>query len=195
MILPIVAYGAKVLKKKAQVVDLEDPKLPAFIADMWETMYASNGVGLAAPQVGKPKRIFVIDAAPFADDENLDPAEQKALADFKKVFINPILLSETGEAWPFNEGCLSIPNIREDVMRPDQLRIRYTDTDFKEKEETYSGLAARVIQHEYDHIEGVLFTDRLSSLKKRLLKGKLSQIAKGKVDVDYVMRFPNDLKL
>ena len=195
MILPIVAYGAKVLKKKAQVVDLEDPKLPAFIADMWETMYASNGVGLAAPQVGKPKRIFVIDAAPFADDENLDPAEQKVLADFKKVFINPILLSETGEAWPFNEGCLSIPNIREDVMRPDQLRIRYTDADFKEKEESYSGLLARVIQHEYDHIEGVLFTDRLSSFKKRLLKGKLSQIAKGKVDVDYVMRFPNDLKL
>jgi len=195
MILPIVAYGAKVLKKKAQVVNLEDPKLPAFIADMWETMYASNGVGLAAPQVGKPKRIFVIDAAPFADDENLDPTEQKVLADFKKVFINPILLSETGEEWPFNEGCLSIPNIREDVMRPDQLSIRYTDADFKEKEESYSGLLARVIQHEYDHIEGVLFTDRLSSFKKRLLKGKLSQIAKGKVDVDYVMRFPNDLKL
>ena len=195
MILPIVAYGAKVLKKKAQVVNLEDPKLPAFIADMWETMYASNGVGLAAPQVGKPKRIFVIDAAPFADDENLDPTEQKVLADFKKVFINPILLSETGEEWPFNEGCLSIPNIREDVMRPDQLSIRYTDADFKEKEESYSGLLARVIQHEYDHIEGVLFTDRLSSFKKRLLKGKLPQIAKGKVDVDYVMRFPNDLKL
>jgi peptide deformylase len=195
MILPIVAYGAKVLKKKAQVVDLQDPKLPAFIADMWETMYAASGVGLAAPQVGKPQRIFLIDAAPFADDESLDPSEQKVLADFKKVFINPTILSETSATWPFNEGCLSIPNIREDVMRPDQLRIRYTDADFKEKEESYSGLAARVIQHEYDHIEGVLFTDRLSSLKKRLLKGKLSQIANGKVDVDYVMRFPNDLKL
>lgn len=195
MILPIVAYGAQVLKKKAKEVDLKDPTLPTFIENLWETMYAASGVGLAAPQVGVSLRIFVIDASPFSEDDKLSEEEQKVLADFKKVFINPTILSETGDTWPFNEGCLSIPNIREDVLRPDQLQIRYLDADFKEREETYSGLAARVIQHEYDHIEGVLFTDKLSALKKRLLKGKLSQIAKGKVDVDYVMRFPNDLKL
>jgi len=195
MILPIVAYGAQVLKKKAKEVDLKDPTLPTFIENLWETMYAASGVGLAAPQVGVSLRIFVIDASPFSEDDELSAEEQKVLADFKKVFINPTILSETGDTWPFNEGCLSIPNIREDVLRPDQLQIRYLDADFKEREETYSGLAARVIQHEYDHIEGVLFTDKLSALKKRLLKGKLSQIAKGKVDVDYVMRFPNDLKL
>ena len=195
MILPIVAYGAQVLKKKAKEVDLKDPTLPTFIENLWETMYAASGVGLAAPQVGVSLRIFVIDASPFSEDDELSAEEQKVLADFKKVFINPTILSETGDTWPFNEGCLSIPNIREDVMRPDELQIRYLDADFKEREETYSGLAARVIQHEYDHIEGVLFTDKLSALKKRLLKGKLSQIAKGKVDVDYVMRFPNDLKL
>ena len=195
MILPIVAYGAQVLKKKAKEVDLKDPTLPTFIENLWETMYAASGVGLAAPQVGVSLRIFVIDASPFSEDDELSAEEQKVLADFKKIFINPTILSETGDTWPFNEGCLSIPNIREDVMRPDQLQIRYLDADFKEREETYSGLAARVIQHEYDHIEGVLFTDKLSALKKRLLKGKLSQIAKGKVDVDYVMRFPNDLKL
>ena len=195
MILPIVAYGAQVLKKKAKEVDLKDLTLPTFIKNLWETMYAASGVGLAAPQVGVSLRIFVIDASPFSEDDELSSEEQKVLADFKKVFINPTILSETGDTWPFNEGCLSIPNIREDVMRPDQLQIYYLDADFKERKETYSGLAARVIQHEYDHIEGVLFTDKLSALKKRLLKGKLSQIAKGKVDVDYVMRFPNDLKL
>ena len=158
MILPIVAYGAKVLKKKAQVVDLQDPNLPAFIADMWETMYAASGVGLAAPQVGKPQRIFVIDAAPFADDESHDPSEQKVLADFKKVFINPTILSETGATWPFNEGCLSIPNVREEVLRRSEIRIEYQDENFKKHIESFDGLIARVIQHEYDHIEGVLFT-------------------------------------
>ena len=156
---------------------------------------AASGVGLAAPQVGHSKRIFIIDASPFADDENLDDSERLALKEFKEVFINPTIIEETGEEWPFNEGCLSIPNIREDVIRPDQVSIRYTNSDWEEKEEIFTGLAARIIQHEYDHIEGILFIDRLSSLKRRLLKGKLSQIAKGKVDVDYVMRFPNELKL
>lgn len=195
MILPIVAYGAHTLKKKAKEVTLNPSELTPFIENLWETMYAASGVGLAAPQVGHSKRIFIIDASPFADDENLDASEQLALKEFKQVFINPTIIEETGEEWPFNEGCLSIPNIREDVIRPDQVSIRYTNSDWEEKEETFTGLAARIIQHEYDHIEGILFIDRLSSLKRRLLKGKLSQIAKGKVDVDYVMRFPNELKL
>ena len=195
MILPIVAYGAHILKKKAKDVTLNPFELTPFIENLWETMYAASGVGLAAPQVGYSKRIFIIDASPFADDENFDASEQLVLKEFKEVFINPKIIEETGEEWPFNEGCLSIPNIREDVIRPDQVSIRYTNSDWEEKEETFTGLAARIIQHEYDHIEGILFTDRLSSLKKRLLKGKLSQIAKGKVDVDYVMRFPNELKL
>lgn len=195
MILPIVAYGAHTLKKKAKDVTLNPSELTPFIENLWETMYAASGVGLAAPQVGHSKRIFIIDASPFADDENLDASEQLALKEFKEVFINPTIIEETGEEWPFNEGCLSIPNIREDVIRPDQVSIRYTNSDWEEKEETFTGLPARIIQHEYDHIEGILFIDRLSSLKRRLLKGKLSQIAKGKVDVDYVMRFPNELKL
>lgn len=195
MILPIVAYGAQVLKKKAREVAVDDPALPTLIENMWETMYAASGVGLAAPQIGQSLRLFVIDASPFADDDSLSPAEQNLLKDFKKVFINPEIVSESGDLWPFNEGCLSIPNIREDVQRQDIIDITYFDEEFTQQTARYSGLAARVIQHEYDHINGVLFTDRLSTLKKRLLKGKLSQIAKGKVDADYVMRFPNDLKL
>ncbi|MGC6421347.1 MAG: peptide deformylase [Flavobacteriaceae bacterium] len=195
MILPIVAYGAKVLKMKAQEVVLDDPELPGFIENLWETMYAASGVGLAAPQVGRSLRLFIIDASPFADDENLGPEEQKLLKSFKKVFINPEIESETGDLWGFNEGCLSIPNIREDVDRKDTITLSYTDEKKRPQKETYTGLAARVIQHEFDHINGVLFTDRLSSLKKRLLKGKLTQIARGKVDADYVMRFPNDLRL
>ena len=195
MILPIVAYGAHILKKKAKDVTLNPSELTPFIENLWETMYAASGVGLAAPQVGHSKRIFIIDASPFADDENLDTSERLALKEFKEVFINPTIIDETGEEWPFNEGCLSIPNIREDVIRQDKVSIRYTNSDWEKKEETFTGLAARIIQHEYDHIEGILFIDRLSSLKRRLLKGKLSQIAKGKVDVDYVMRFPNELKL
>ena len=195
MILPIVAYGAHVLKKKAREIDLQDMELPTLIANMWETMYAASGVGLAAPQVGKALRLFIVDASPFADDDSLSPAEQTTLADFKKTFINPVIVEETGHSWAFNEGCLSIPNIREDVQRMDTITIRYFDELGTSHQETYSGLAARVIQHEYDHIEGILFTDRLSALKKRILKGKLTQIARGKVDADYVMRFPNELKL
>ena len=195
MILPIVAYGAQVLKKKASKVDLKNPQLPILIENMWETMYAASGVGLAAPQVGYSMRLFIVDASPFADDDTLSEMEQKQLRTFKKTFINPVIEKETGTSWVFNEGCLSIPNIREDVHRLDTISITYTDEKGATHKETYSGIAARVIQHEHDHINGVLFTDRLSALKKRLLKGKLTQIAKGKVDADYVMRFPNDLKL
>lgn len=190
MILPIVAYGDAVLRKKAKPISGDYPGLTDLIANMWETMYQANGVGLAAPQVGLPIRLFVIDTSPFAEDEDLDEEERKELQDFKKIFINAEILSESGKEWAFNEGCLSIPDIREDVSRKPEVKIRYLDEEFREVEETYDGLLARVIQHEYDHTEGILFTDKLSSLKKRLLKSKLSNISKGKVEVDYRMKFP-----
>ncbi|WP_431122436.1 peptide deformylase [Flagellimonas flava] len=191
MILPIVAYGDPVLRKVAKEITEAYPKLPELIANMWETMYNAHGVGLAAPQVGLPIRMFMVDTTPFADDEELSPEEQEALKGFKKVFINATIEEETGEEWDFNEGCLSIPDIREDVKRKPQLTISYVDENFKAHTETYDGLLARVIQHEYDHIQGVLFTDKLSSLKKRLLKSRLDKISKGKISVDYKMRFPN----
>ena len=190
MILPIIAYGDPVLRKVGKEVGEDYPKLKTLIANMWETMYNASGVGLAAPQVGLPIRIFVIDASPFAEDEELPTQEQEALKKLKKVFINPTIVEETGEEWAFNEGCLSIPEVREDVSRKNTVVLSYLDEDFKAHKETFDGLAARVIQHEYDHIEGVLFTDKLSSLKKRLLKGRLSNISKGKIRVDYRMRFP-----
>ncbi|RZT00353.1 peptide deformylase [Aquimarina brevivitae] len=190
MILPIVAYGDPVLKKKAKDISADYPKLDELIENMFETMYNAHGVGLAAPQIGLSKRLFVIDAEPFADDEDLNPVEAEKLKGLKKVFINPQIIEETGEEWAFCEGCLSIPDIREDVFRQEKIKIKYVDQDFKERTEEYDGLAARVIQHEYDHIEGILFTDKLSSLKKRLIKGKLTNISKGKVNADYRMRFP-----
>lgn len=189
MILPIIAYGSNVLKVKASPVDTEDPNLDKLITDMWETMYNANGVGLAAPQIGESLRLFVIDASPFAQDEDLAPEEVEFLKDFKWVFINPKMISETGEEWNFTEGCLSIPNIREDVSRKKEINIHFLDEQFKEQTLTLNGLAARVVQHEYDHIEGVLFTDRLSPLKRRLIKGKLSNISKGNVNSDYKMHF------
>ena len=189
MILPIVAYGTPVLKKKGTDITPEYPAFDQLLENMWETMYAANGVGLAAPQVGIGIRLFIVDASPFADDDALTEEEQKQLTGFKKVFINP-QIEESGEEWAFNEGCLSIPDVREDVYRQEVIHIRYWDENFKEHQEVYTGLAARVIQHEYDHIEGVLFTDKLSPLKKRLIKGKLNNIAKGYIDVDYKMRFP-----
>ena len=189
MILPIVAYGTPVLKKKGKDITPEYPAFEQLLENMWETMYEANGVGLAAPQVGIAIRLFIVDASPFADDDELTEEEQKQLTGFKKVFINP-QIEESGEEWAFNEGCLSIPDIREDVYRQEEIHIRYWDENFKEHTEQYTGLAARVIQHEYDHIEGVLFTDKLSPLKKRLIKGKLNNIAKGNIDVDYKMRFP-----
>jgi peptide deformylase len=190
MILPIVAYGTPVLKKKALDIPDDYKELNTLIDNMWETMYAASGVGLAAPQVGLGLRLFVIDASPFAEDEDLSQEEQGVLADMKKVFINAQIEEEVGEEWAFTEGCLSIPDVREDVNRKEQLTITYTNEKGKKLTETFSGLAARVIQHEYDHIEGVLFTDKLSPLKKRILKGKLTNISKGKVNADYKMKFP-----
>jgi peptide deformylase len=190
MILPITAYGDPVLRKKAKEISEDYPKLKELIENMWETMYGAYGVGLAAPQVGLPMRIFLVDTSPFAEDEELSEEEKKELAGLKKVFINPKILEESGDEWAFNEGCLSIPDIREDVFRKPEIKIEYYDEDFNKQVEEYKGIAARVIQHEYDHIEGILFTDKLSSLKKRLIKGKLSNISKGKIQVDYRMKFP-----
>ena len=190
MTLPIVAYGDPVLRKIANDIDKEYPELEKLITNMWETMYKANGVGLAAPQIGLPIRLFVIDTSPFAEDEEFSPEEQAMLKDFKKVFINAQMIEEEGKNWSFNEGCLSIPDIREDVTRKDTITIDYLDEEFNEVTETFDGLLARVIQHEYDHIEGILFTDKLSSLKRRLLKGKLSNISKGNIVVEYKMRFP-----
>ncbi|GGI57134.1 peptide deformylase [Winogradskyella haliclonae] len=190
MILPIVAYGDPVLKKKAVEIDKDYPKLEELIANMYETMYGAYGVGLAAPQIGLAIRMFLVDTEPFAEDESFSEEEAAQLKAFKKTFINPIILEEEGDEWAFNEGCLSIPDVREDVFRQPKIKIQYQDEDFNTHVEEYDGLIARVIQHEYDHIEGVLFTDKLSSFKKRLLKGKLLNISKGKIRVDYRMRFP-----
>ncbi len=190
MIFPIVAYGDPVLKKKGKEINKDYPKLDELLENMFETMYNAHGVGLAAPQIGLPIRLFLVDTEPFSEDEELSEEERNQLKGFRKVFINATILEETGEEWAFSEGCLSIPDIREDVFRNETIKINYFDENFVEHTETYGGLAARVIQHEYDHIEGILFTDKLSSLKKRLIKGKLSNISKGKVSADYRMRFP-----
>jgi len=191
MTLPIIAYGNPVLRKVGTDIDKDYPNLRELISNMWETMYNASGVGLAAPQIGLPIRLFLVDTTPFSDDEDLSSEEQKQLNGFKKVFINAKIEDEIGEEWAFNEGCLSIPDIREDVNRKGTIKITYLDENFKKHSKTYDGLLARVIQHEYDHIEGILFTDKLSSLKKRLLKGRLANISKGKINVDYRMRFPS----
>ncbi|MES2131394.1 MAG: peptide deformylase [Bacteroidota bacterium] len=190
MILPIVVYGDPVLRKKGVNIDKNYENLPKLIKDMYETMYDANGVGLAAPQVGKAIRLFVIDASPFAEvDEDEEPEyteeEMKEMDGFKKTFINAQIIEETGEEWKFNEGCLSIPRIREDVMRKPKLKIEYYDENFKKHTDTYEGVIARVIQHEYDHIEGVLFTDKISPFKRKLIGGKLLDISKGKFKADY----------
>ncbi|RCS27356.1 peptide deformylase [Polaribacter sp. WD7] len=194
MILPVVAYGDPVLRKVAVDIDKDYPKLNELITNMKETMYNASGVGLAAPQIGKSIRLFLIDASPFAEDEDLSEKDRTALKDFNKVFINAKILEEEGDEWAFNEGCLSIPDVREDVFRKPKVTIEYQDEDFNTHTEVLEGLAARVFQHEYDHIEGVLFTDKLSSLKKRLIKKKLENISKGKINSDYRMRFPNAKK-
>ncbi|MEX1188252.1 MAG: peptide deformylase [Bacteroidia bacterium] len=183
MIYPIVAYGSPVLKKKAGIIDKEYPDLEDVIQNMFDTMYHAHGVGLAAPQVGMSIRLFIIDASPFAD-------EQPELKGVKKVFLNAEIIEDGGKEWKFNEGCLSIPGIREDVERKPEITIRYQDEKFVQHEEKFSGILARIIQHEYDHIDGILFTDHLSPLRRTLLKGKLLDISKGKVDVDYRMKFP-----
>lgn len=187
MILPIVAFGDPVLKKPAEAITEDYEDLEPLIADMFETMYNASGVGLAAPQIGKSIRLFIIDAAPFAEDGE---EGTEMLKNFKKVFINAEILEEEGEEWSFNEGCLSIPTIREEVFRQEKLTIHYFDEEFREFTETYDGYAARIIQHEYDHIEGILFTDLISPLRKRLLKRKLEEISKGEVEVTYKMKFP-----
>lgn len=192
MILPIVAYGDPVLKKEAEEIDANYPKLNELIADMFETMYEAQGVGIAAPQIGKSIRLFVVDGSPFADDEEGEDPDPKAVGmdGFKKVFINPIIEEELGEDWGFHEGCLSIPKIREEVYRKEKIQISYYDENWNFHEEEFDGYKARIIQHEYDHIEGVLFTDHLSPLKKRLLTKKLQNISKGDISVNYKMKFP-----
>ena len=183
MILPVVAYGHPVLKKVAEDITPDHPNLNQFIADMWETMYISDGVGLAAPQVNRSIRLFVIDAAAFAE-------KYPGSENFKKAFLNAYIYNEEGDEFSFNEGCLSFPGLREDIMRKPVIHIRYMDENFVEHDEVYDGVIARVIQHEYDHIEGIVFVDRITSLKKMLLKRRLSDISKGNVDVAYRMMFP-----
>ena len=191
MILPIVAYGDPVLRKLGKSIDKEYPALESLLKNMFETMYGAKGIGLAAPQIGLPIRIFIVDATPFKDDEELELEERNFLSTFKQVFINAKIIDETGDEWVFNEGCLSIPDVREDVFRNETVKIEYLDEKFEKHTKEFSGIAARIIQHEYDHIQGILFTDKLSSLKKRLIKGKLANISKGKIRIDYRMRFPD----
>ena len=194
MILPIVAYGDPVLKKEAEEIDKDYPDLDKLISDMYETMYNAQGVGLAAPQIGKSIRLFIVDGSPFADDEDDQEAEPDPRAvgmeNFKKVFINPIIEEEEGEEWGFQEGCLSIPKIREEVFRKEKVHITYYDENWEFHEKVFDGYAARIIQHEYDHIDGILFTDHLSPFKRRLLQKRLQVISKGDVNVDYKMKFP-----
>lgn len=179
MILPVTLYGDPVLKKRAEDISADYPSMQELIKNMWQTMYAASGIGLAAPQVGLSIRLFVVDTQQLAEkrDENFKG--------IKKVFINPQILEETGEEWKYEEGCLSIPGIREDVFRQPKLTIRYLDETFNELTESFDELNARVIQHEYDHIEGILFTDKLKPLKRKLLIPRLNKIARGEVDVDY----------
>ncbi len=190
MIYPIVAYGDPVLRKVT--IDIEKSfDVKKLSEDMFETMYNAKGVGLAAPQIGLNVRMFVVDGRPFNEGEDMKEREiDPSLIDFKKVFINAEILEEDGDDWGFEEGCLSIPDVREDVYRPEYVTIRYFDEDWKEHTEEYEGLAARIIQHEYDHVDGILFTDHLNPVKKRMLKNKLAKITKGRVDVDYKMKFP-----
>lgn len=188
MIYPIVAYGDPVLRKVARDIEPGSIDIQKLAEDMFETMYAASGVGLAGPQIGLDLRIFVVDGTPMFDAEDEEP--ELTVRDFKKVFINAYIIEETGEKWPFEEGCLSIPGVRADVYRPEKVTIRYQDVHFQDVTETYEGLAARIIQHEYDHIEGVLFTDHLAPLKKQMLKKRLTNITKGVVDAEYRMKFP-----
>lgn len=190
MILPIIAYGDPVLRKVGEEIDENYPNLSELIENMKETMVNAQGVGLAAPQIGLAIRLFIVDTSPFESDEDLETEERAFLKDFKKVFINAKIIKEEGDEWAFNEGCLSIPEIREDVFRQEKITIEYFDENFEKHTEIIDGLAARVVQHEYDHIEGILFTDKISSLKKRLIKKKLENISKGKINPDYRMKFP-----
>jgi peptide deformylase len=182
MIKPVYGYGNLVLRKKAQDIDAQYKGLTELISNMFETMYASDGVGLAAPQIGLAIRLFIIDASTM--DEDFPEAQ-----DFKEVFINPRILSCTGDEWPFVEGCLSVPGIREEVLRPADVTIHYFDEHFTEHTKTFTGIVSRIIQHEYDHLEGKLFIDHLNPLKKRLLKKRLTSIENGTIPIDYKMKF------
>jgi peptide deformylase len=191
MVLPIVAYGHPVLRKVAEDIGPDYPGLEKLVADMWETMYGSSGVGLAAPQVNRPIRLFVVDTIQMF--ENMDEEDKLEYPDdpgFKETFINAHIVELEGDKWSYNEGCLSIPKIREDVSRPETVTLTYVDAAFEKHTRTFNGITARVILHEYDHIEGKLFIDHISPLKRKLMKGKLNDISKGKISVDYKMSFP-----
>jgi peptide deformylase len=195
MVLPIVVYGDPVLRRSAEDIPKDYPALTQLIQDMFDTMYSAKGVGLAAPQIGKSLRLFIVDTGPFAesddddeDDDEFTPEQKKELKAFKKIFINARMISEEGEEWKFNEGCLSIPRIREDVVRNKHIEIDYLDEHFKPHREKFTGVIARVIQHEYDHIEGKLFTDRISPFKRKMLSGKLNDISNGKISPDYKIK-------
>jgi peptide deformylase len=185
MVYPIVMYGDPVLRKRAKEIEKGSIDVKALVQDMYETMYAAHGIGLAAPQIGKSLRVFVVDGTTLEDED-----EKEDMTGFKKAFINPVLVEETGEEWDFEEGCLSIPNIRENVARQEKVRVRYVDEDWNQKEEEYGGMKARIIQHEYDHLDGKMFIDYLTPLKKRMLKGKLSDISKGDVITEYRIAAP-----
>ena len=182
MILPIVAYGSNVLRSQCKDIDSSYSNLDQLIENMFETMYAASGVGLAAPQINKSIRLFIVDTSPFKDDDSPDHVV------CKKIFINPKITSITGESWSFSEGCLSIPEVREDVKRLSEITIEYFDKDFNKHTEIYDGLNARVILHEYDHIEGILFVDKISPLRKRMIKGKLKDISNGTLNANYLIR-------
>lgn len=181
MVYPIVVYGSPVLRQKAKEIDKDYPQLSQLVEDMFETMYASDGMGLAAPQIGKSLRLFIIDLTSLED-------EDESLKDFKKVFINARITEYEGEFWTMNEGCLSFPTIREDVDRKNRIRIQYYDENWNYHDEYMEGLIARVVQHEYDHTEGVLFIDLIPPLRKKVIRGKLKDISKGKVDVKYKIK-------
>ena len=187
MVYPIIVYGDPILRKRAKEVQKDALDLPAFLVDMYDTMYAAHGIGLAAPQIGKGIRIFIVDGT------TLDDVEED-MTGFKKAFINPVMVKEDGDEWEFEEGCLSIPNLREKVSRQGKIRIRYRDENWQQVEEEYDGMKARIIQHEYDHLNGKLFIDYLSPLKKRMLKGKLTDISKGEVETEYRILAPADRK-
>ena len=187
MILPIVAYGASILRKVGENITPDYPNLSPLIADMWETMYGSNGVGLAAPQINKKIRLFVMDSAQIFESREPEDEMYEDAPGIKKVFINAKVIATGGTEWAYNEGCLSIPKIREDVLRPAEVTLQYFDEQFQEHTETFKGITARVILHEYDHIEGKLFIDYLKPLRRKMLQGKLNDISKGKMRVDYKM--------
>ncbi len=184
MILPIIGYGHKGLREPTEEIGPDYPNLEELIENMYETMYNAQGVGLAAPQINIPIRMFVVDGSP------IEPTEGEDLSNFKRVFINPVKLEEIGDSWPYEEGCLSIPDIRETVYRQKHITLRYQDAQFNEHTETFIGMQARIVQHEYDHLEGTLFTDYLSGMRKRVLKTRLNKISKGNIGVPYPMKYP-----